>query len=110
MVGSIPVTPPLAIDDNGDLLLFDSADEASSYIEAVDVRDGVYRGFDGAGRRLVLTVSPTGAVQIDTDAGPSRIEELRALLTQRLAGAGIDPTGLNLPALLKRAREVFRIL
>jgi hypothetical protein len=103
------MAPPLALDDNGDLLLFDSAEEASRSLEAVDVRNGVYRGFDGAGQPLLFATNSSGAVEVAADGRPCRIEELSALLAAGLARIGINPKGMGLPALLERARQEFRI-
>ena len=45
---------PLIIDNRGDLLVFRSKIDAESYLEAVDVQNGEYRGFDAEGRPLLF--------------------------------------------------------
>jgi hypothetical protein len=47
--------PIFVIDDARDVLRFDSEREMQ-WMEAVDVRDGVYTAFDGLGRRVSLKI------------------------------------------------------
>jgi hypothetical protein len=47
--------PIFVIDDAKDVIRFDTEREMQ-YMEAVDVRDGVYKAFDGLGRPLSLKI------------------------------------------------------
>jgi hypothetical protein len=46
----------IVLDNNGDLLFFRDVEQAETYVEPIDVRNGEYTGFDAEGRRLSLSV------------------------------------------------------
>ena len=48
---------PIIVDEEGNLVVHESAEQACSGMEAIDVFDGVYDVFDSEGRRLVVVVS-----------------------------------------------------
>jgi hypothetical protein len=54
--------PPFVLVEGHDLLLFPSLDALVNWVEAQDVRDGVFEAFDGQGRAIDLTA--------DSDEGP----------------------------------------
>ena len=73
--------PPIIIHDNGDVEFYSSVQDAELDIEAVDVRNGVYRFFDSEGRELVAAVSARDTVAISCSAdGACCPEELRDIL------------------------------
>jgi len=49
--------PPLLVWESGDLYAFQSVAEAESSLEPPDVKNGIYRGFDGDGRLLALSTT-----------------------------------------------------
>jgi hypothetical protein len=57
MVGrSILMQVAIVLDNNGDLLFFRDVEQAETYVEPIDVRNGEYTGFDAEGRTLSLSV------------------------------------------------------
>ncbi len=112
--------PPLLLWESGDLHIFDSVPEAESWLEAVDVRDGIYRGFDARGRLLMLGTSlkvskvlgllKTAIERVvisSAEEVPGHREELRGILLKFLAACGDDSEALgrmSLDELIVRAR------
>lgn len=47
---------PIIISESGDIDLFETVEDAENKLEAEDVLDGLFVGFDCKGRRLTLTV------------------------------------------------------
>jgi hypothetical protein len=48
--------PPIVVRAEGDLLVYDSAEEAARWAEVIDVEDDLYRGWDADGRPLRFIV------------------------------------------------------
>ena len=53
MTVRVPVAPIFIIDGD-DIMAFASIEDAEKYVEAVDVHDGIYEGWDAHGRVLTL--------------------------------------------------------
>jgi len=57
MLGPIPMSNPILVRAEGELMVFDSAQAAQRYAEWQDVEAGVYpEVYDSAGRRLTFEV------------------------------------------------------
>lgn len=99
---------PLLIWESGDLYVYDSIAEAESGLEAIDVKHGIFEGFDAAGRLLKLGVS----IQQERVFGPFSIDresvtvslteemaghraELHQILLEFLTSIGLDPDALR---------------
>ncbi len=93
--------PPLLVWESGDLHTFQSVTEAESSLEPPDVRNGIYRGFDGEGRLLILTVTARrkkllGIISVShelvsvdlAEESPNHREELKGILQRFLRAAG----------------------
>ena len=55
---------PLIFDENGDISLYWSVQDAQRGIEVIDVKNGEYVAYDAAGRLLSLDTSNLGAIDI----------------------------------------------
>jgi hypothetical protein len=106
--------PPIVTDDSGDIMMFPTVEAAEQYVEAIDVRDGVYALFDSTGTRLTATTDGN-SVRISLDPGGTTIpEELAARLRRFVLQVGPErigienPTSTELPALID-ALEPFLI-
>lgn len=94
---------PIFIDNNGDIRVFASVQDAENWIEPIDVRDNEYEAFDSEGRRLRLTVQKQEGflrfgreyVQItEVESEPKHAADLRERLQTFLNAAGerdVDP-------------------
>lgn len=93
---------PLLVWESGDLLTFQSVAEAESSLEPIDVRSGIYRGFDGEGRLLTLGVTVRrerflGIVSVSrervfvrlAEESPNHRGELKDILQRFLRAAGV---------------------
>lgn len=106
---------PIFVDENGDLMAFDSVLDAARYLEPVDVKAGVYVAFDARGCRLQLAVEGVGAghgqervaIREFADQAP-REPEFRRLLAARLAAIGVSAAALSLSEQVALAQEWFR--
>ena len=92
---------PILVWESGDLYAFQSLAEAESALEPPDVRNGVYRGFDGDGRLLALSTIVRreklfGGLSISreqvslalAEENPNHLYELKGNLQRFLAAAG----------------------
>lgn len=50
--------PPIIVDSQGDLLLFESVEKAERYLEPIDIEGELVPIFDSEGRRLVARIVP----------------------------------------------------
>jgi hypothetical protein len=76
------LTPPILIDERGDISLYVSSERAASHVEAIDVLNGEYEFFDAAGRRLLATVDRN---RVGLEIDPTRPPEPESL-ERRLRG------------------------
>lgn len=94
------------IADGNDVTFFDNKETAERYMEAADVADDVYRGYDAAGR--LLRISPRGqASEISlAEEQPHHVEELKSLISRYLEAAGRNPVHYDLPSLLDMCSDL----
>ncbi|MPZ96282.1 MAG: hypothetical protein GEU96_15560 [Propionibacteriales bacterium] len=89
--------PPIVTDEDGDINIYPSADEAQRDMEAIDVRDGVYMVFDSKGNRLAVTTEGE-AVRIEIDPTSSTDpDDLARRLRQFILRVGPERVGLADP-------------
>ena len=50
------LTPPVIVDEHGDIQLYANVEAAAADVEAIDVRNGEYEFFDSAGRVIEPTI------------------------------------------------------
>ncbi len=100
--------PILIFDESGIVEKYDSADEAERALEAIDVRNGVYEGYDGSGRWLEFAVVPESrrywligkilservSIRVAADAEP-REGQLAARIRKCLQRMRVDVAGLE---------------
>lgn len=107
---------PLFIDNNGDILVFESVQDAENWIEPIDVRNGEYEAFDAEGCLLRLTLEKEPGfwkfaretVKISSaENEPSHADELRKRLLRFLKVANDRPIDDNasLSQLVNTARR-----
>lgn len=75
-----------------DLHVFRSVEEATGYLEAIDVENGEYEAFDAEGFPLTLSVAGS-RVRIERTSGvPPKKEEVEAKLRSFVGDAGASMT------------------
>ncbi|MBI9075941.1 MAG: hypothetical protein JEZ02_11050 [Desulfatibacillum sp.] len=80
--------PPIIINESGDITFFSSVEEAEEYLEAIDVTNGVYQGYDAEGHPLKLQAL-NDRVTIEKEPGvQNRVFELEKLIRTALANVG----------------------
>ena len=112
---------PIVLDENGNILIFNSRKHAEGYLEAIDVANGEYVGYDGAGRLLTLDVvpRPSGSgrgesVSIDlAEHDPAHAADLRHKLVAALRDTDLWSDALEkapLDELVTTATQRFKVL
>lgn len=86
--------------DGFDVGFYGRKEDAENYMEAIDVRDGVYVGYDSEGR--LLKISPHGQASEITlaEEDPGHSEDLRNLLIELLSRRGRKSERTDLESLL----------
>ncbi|RFP11413.1 MULTISPECIES: hypothetical protein [unclassified Duganella] len=95
---------PLVFDENGDVSLYWSLDEARRNIEEIDVRNNEYVAYDAAGRMLTLSVMNDQSIEIKlAEDMPSHAHDLVAALRRYVNSrqARVDLDSLLLVELLQ---------
>jgi len=85
------VAPPIVVQNQGEVILFDSIEDAQLWMEAIDVRNNEYEIFDSTGLRLGPNVvsGRIETVQISIHEPRSRdVDRLRGLLFDFVVRAG----------------------
>jgi hypothetical protein len=100
--------PPIILVDGLDVQLFSSPQAVEGYVEAIDIRDKVYRAFDSIGRQLTLEVHGDRVRLTPTEASAQHEAELQRLLRAALRHISDDP-GLDLKRLVEVSSKVFGI-
>jgi hypothetical protein len=88
------VRPPLFLDNRGDHLVFESVEAAQGYLEAIDVENGEYVGYDSEGRALSLSTTGNRVVVGAAEAQPEHAPELRQLLVDFSRALGVSEESL----------------
>ncbi len=96
------IKPPIFIRDGGDLSIFETIADVTSYIEPVDVLNNVYVGYDSQGRLLTLKARSDRnyhPIEIElAETEPSHQAELRTILLAFLkAVRGAEPSFAEAP-------------
>jgi hypothetical protein len=100
--------PPVIVAEGLDLKLYDSVRDAALDLEAIDVQDGIYVGYDSEGRELLLAVRDDRIEISAAEASPGHRRQLTELLRAALAAVGRPiSTDAKLPELIEAAR-IFR--
>jgi plasmid stability protein len=87
---------PIFINESGNVLVFESVEDAERYIEPIDVINEEYVGYDSAGRRLALRVTKENKINIrSAEHEPSHAAELKDVLTRFLALVGVSRDWLS---------------
>ncbi len=81
---------PIIIEEPGTLLLYNSLENAEQHLEAYDVSDGLYKGWDAEGRLLNISVDNNKVVITTNNTDPTHIVELESILREHLRDIGID--------------------
>jgi hypothetical protein len=102
-------TPPIIVDDNGDVEIYPTIEVACSKLEAIDVNENAYEVFDSRGR--LLRVETRGYdvwdMQVVSDV-PPQPAELERRLRRFIERVGWERVGLadferaSLPVLVER--------
>jgi hypothetical protein len=85
------IASPIVVRNQGELILFDSIEEAQLWMEAIDVRNNEYEIFDSTGLRLDPNVlsGRIETVQISIHEPRSRdVDRLRGILFDFVVRAG----------------------
>jgi hypothetical protein len=110
---------PIIVDEEGNLVVHETAEHACYGMEAIDVFDGVYDVFDAEGRRLVLVVQGDQISLRESPDHGAEPDELRRRLHNFIERIGTDwlkiadldqtPTPVLIGALLRFQRGEFSI-
>ena len=102
---------PVFVGEGHDLSSFDVVMDAENHLEAIDVRAGIYKGFDAQGRRLRIEADKRDRIHIAlAESTPTGAGELKEALEYLLRGLGELPPGSHsLPFLVERADPLLRI-
>lgn len=87
---------PIILDEHGDSEIYPSYEEAIRAIEAIDVRNNEYRGYDAEGRKLNLSADNADRITISlAEEEPSYQQELRQVLMKYLRALKYSPDQLE---------------
>jgi hypothetical protein len=87
---------PIILDEHGDSEIYPSYEEAIMAIEAIDVRNNEYCGYDAGGRKLVLSVDDADRITMSlAEQEPSHQQELRQVLIKHLSALKHSPDQLE---------------
>lgn len=86
--------PPIILDENGDILMYASVEDACHKLEAIDVLDGAYMLFDSEGFRLDAEVSGYDVVGMSVVSDEPQRDDLALRLRRFVVAVGPDRIGL----------------
>ena len=102
MTPALP-TPPIFVDDHGDVSVFRSVPFAESWMEPIDIENREYTAYDAAGRLLALSADRRRCYIALAEQEPTHsaelLERLRKFLRAVKDPVGDDPT-YDLPRLV----------
>jgi hypothetical protein len=89
-------TPPIFVDNRGDVSTFRSVSYAQSYLEPIDIENREYTAYDASGRLLALSADRRHVYISLAEQEPTHSEPLAKVLRQFLRAvkdpAGDDPS------------------
>jgi hypothetical protein len=88
------VVPPVLIFEGLDLAFYGAVAKAQVELEAIDVRDGIYTGYDSEGRLLTLETQGEDVIISAAESESRHFEELKEKMLTYLWAIG-DPAGTN---------------
>ena len=80
---------PFVLVEGLDVILFASLDVLTGWVEAQDVRDGVYEVFDATGQEVILAAE-SDMSPVTASSGEPAADRLRARLTRHLNSVGTE--------------------
>jgi len=101
------ITLPIIIEEPGTLLLYNSLESAVYHLEAYDVNDTLYKGWDAEGRLLDISTNNNKVVIATNGDEPANAVELELILREHLEDVGLEthdiPSG-DLAELVNKAK------
>lgn len=99
---------PIIIAEGFDVTLYTSISDAELDLEAVDVKEGIFRGYDAEGRLLDISTNRNKVVICPAEEDPHHAKELQIFLTNFLKTCRPDivlPQNRNLDSLIEACKE-----
>ena len=92
LIDSSELKPPLFFCDDGDLIYFLSWDNAASYIEPIDIENGVYTCFDSTGLFFDLALGDDNSIvaYLNGDSSSEQLSYIRKMLERSLQSIGVE--------------------
>ena len=87
---------PFIVVEGRDVSMFPSLADLTGWVEATDVRDGIYQAFDAQGRVIELAAK-SDVSAVTAKAGEPAIERLRSLLIDYVVWVGPERVGVTDP-------------
>jgi ABC-type microcin C transport system duplicated ATPase subunit YejF len=88
-----------------DVNFFSQKEDAERKLEAIDVIDGVYVGYDAMGRLLDISPAGQSARIALAEEAPTHLEQLRVLLIDYLTAVGRTPIKGDVAAMLGQCEQ-----
>jgi hypothetical protein len=76
---------PIIANNRGDVSVFATAGDATSYAEPIDIRNGEYEVYDASGRHLAFQVIGNRATLISLEDQPTKQAVLAELLRKHIS-------------------------
>lgn len=89
------VKAPIIVDENGDVNIFESIEDAERYLEPTDVENNEYTAYDSQGRLLRLIATHPRITIESAELEPSHISQLHTILQRFLAYMGLSEAYLR---------------
>lgn len=80
--------PPVVIDENGNILIYRSVEEAATALEPIDVKNDEYIAYDSEGRLLTLETDNVNVMIYAKEHIPLHADELEMKLREFLFRIG----------------------
>jgi hypothetical protein len=90
-------TPPIIVNEHGDVTLHSNLESAAADLEAIDVENGEYEFFDSVGRVIHGSVSEGKIILTGGGADPPQPERLLAILRRYVQEVGPQRVRLEAP-------------
>ena len=101
--------PPIIIIEPGTVIVYNSINDAQNHLEAIDVENDIYTGYDAEGRLLDIKTVDNRVFFFEGENKPTHRAELEAILRENLNDVGIDTSIIEKGDLLSviKASSVF---